>query len=165
MTTTTDISLAKALKVKNRLAGRLARLDADLKKYNCTLEGSDRPDVPALYEARRALVDRLIELKAGISAANGPIQRAIYELAEAKALLKLLGELNTTHGKVVQPYQTAEAVYVAQLRQADVEREVRRLEAEADHLQDRIDAFNHQALIRVEADTLAAAGPRPADGG
>src|SRR5262245_2272273 len=118
MPTTTDITLAKALKVKNRLAGRLARLDADLKKYNSTLEGADRPDVPTLYEARRDLVGRLVELKAAISGANGPIQRAIYELAEAKALLKLLDELNTTHGKVMQPYQTAEAVYIAQLRQA-----------------------------------------------
>lgn len=149
---TTEITLAKALKLKNRLTGRLARIDGDLKKYNSTLEGSDRLDVPTLYTERAALVARLVALKGAISQGNTPIQQAIYEMAEHKALLKLLAELSTAHGKVMQGYQTAEVTYVAQLRQADVEKEVARLEAEIDRLQDRVDAFNHQTLIRVEAD-------------
>jgi hypothetical protein len=157
-----EISLAKALKLKNRLAGRLAKLDTDLKTYNSVHEGAEKLDVPGLYEARRALVAHLVDLKLAVSRANEPVQRSIFELAERKALIALLSGLNTRNGTVTEGYPATPATYVAHLRKADVDREVQRLEAEIDKLQDQLDAFNHQTLIRVDANTVAAAGPKPA---
>jgi hypothetical protein len=158
---TMTINLAKALKVKNRLAGRVAKLTQDVQTYNCTQEGADRLDVPALYEERQAVVARLTDLKLAVSTANAPVQRTIYELAELKALVALLNGLNTQHGQVVEGYPVAGAVtYVAQLRKADVDREVRRCEAEIDRLQDRLDAFNQATTVSVDEATLAAADAR-----
>jgi hypothetical protein len=48
-----DITLAKALKVKNRLAGRLAKVQADIQAYNSVPQGqSDQVNVPTLMQAR-----------------------------------------------------------------------------------------------------------------
>jgi hypothetical protein len=47
---------------------------------------------------------------------------------------------------------------VAQFHKADVDAEIVRLEAEADRLQDRLEAFNQQTMIDVDAQTLVAAG-------
>ena len=42
-----EITLAKALKVKNRLTGRLAKVQADIQAYNSVPEGqADQVNVP-----------------------------------------------------------------------------------------------------------------------
>ena len=44
-----EITLGKALKIKNRLAGRLAKVQADVQAYNSVPEGqAGQVDVPAL---------------------------------------------------------------------------------------------------------------------
>jgi hypothetical protein len=46
-----EITLAKALKVKNRLTGRLAKAQADIQAYNSVPEGqADQVNVPALMQ-------------------------------------------------------------------------------------------------------------------
>ena len=57
-----DITLARALKFKNRLAGRLAKLDNDFESYNSLPAGTDRPDLKALYAERNKLVSQLAAL-------------------------------------------------------------------------------------------------------
>ena len=63
MTEKAEITLARALKLKNRLAGRLAKLDGDFEKYNSLPAGADSPDLKVLYVERKKLVAQLIELK------------------------------------------------------------------------------------------------------
>ena len=44
-----EITLAKALKVKNRLTGRLAKVQSDIQAYNSVPAGqADQVNVPAL---------------------------------------------------------------------------------------------------------------------
>jgi hypothetical protein len=48
-----EIRLAKALKVKNRLTGRLAKVQADIQGYNSVPAGlADQVNVPALMQTR-----------------------------------------------------------------------------------------------------------------
>jgi hypothetical protein len=154
----TNITLARALKVKNRLAGRIAKMDNDIKAHNCYQAGIEAPDVRALYEQRKEVVARLIGLKTAISEANVEIQREIYQLAELKAELALVANLNTRHGELIEGFQGTKVNYIAQLHKADVDAEIVRLEAEADRLQDRLEAFNQQTMIQVDVQALAAAG-------
>ena len=71
-----EITLAKALKVKNRLTGRLARVQADIQAYNSVPEGqADQVNVPALMQAREELVGALVGLKTAINDANREAQR------------------------------------------------------------------------------------------
>ena len=149
-----EITLARALNLKNRLAGRLAKLDSDFENYNSLPAGTDRPDLKVLYGERNKLVARLIELKVALNATNQPMQRTIFELGEAKSLVALLSRTSTKHGKVVEGYQGTETEYTAQFRKSDVDREVRRLEVVIDRLQEQLDAFNHRTQIGIDADLL-----------
>jgi hypothetical protein len=152
-----EITLAKALKLKNRLAGRVGQLSQDMKAYNSSLEGAEVVDVLQRYAERAALVARLVELKTAITRANQPVQRAIYTLAERKALLSLLGELNTHHGTVTHFHQPP-VRYVAQLRKEQVDQERRRLEEEIDRLQEELDRFNQATVLAVDAALVAEPG-------
>jgi hypothetical protein len=149
-----EITLARALKLKNRLAGRLAKLDSDFETYNSLPAGTDRPDVKVLYAERNKLVAELIELKVAINAANRPMQRTIFELGEAKSLVALMTKTSTKHGKVVEGYHGTEVEYVAQFRKGEIDREVRRLEVLIDRLQERLDAFNHRTMIAIDGALL-----------
>jgi hypothetical protein len=149
-----ESTLARALKLKNRLAGRLAKLDSDFENYNSLPAGTDRPDLKVLYAERNTLVARLIELKMALNAANQPMQRTIFELGDAKSLVALLTKTSTKHGKVVEGYHGTEIEYTAQYRKGDIDREVRRLEVVIDRLQEQLDTFNHRTLIGIDADLL-----------
>jgi hypothetical protein len=154
-----EITLAKALKVKNRLAGRLARVQADIQAYNSVPEGqADQVNVPALLKAREELVGALVGLKEAVNDANREAQRDIYDLAEKKAAAQFLAGLNTRHGPQPAVYPgTTEVNYVAALKKADVDALVAGLEKEIDRLQDRLDQFNHARTVEVEGRTLELA--------
>jgi hypothetical protein len=153
------ITLAKALKVKNRLAGRLAKVQADVQAYNSVPEGqAGQVNVPALLKTRDELVEALVGLKAAVSDANREVQRDIYDLAEKEAAAQFLAGVNTRHGPQPAAYpNTAEVIYVAALRKADVDGLVARLEQEIDRLQDKLNHFNHAHRVEVDGRTLELA--------
>ncbi len=154
-----EITLAKALKIKNRLAGRLAKVQADVQTYNSVPQGqADQVNVPALLRTREELVAALVSLKTAINDANRPAQRDIYDLAEKKATAQFLAAVATRHGPQPPVYpSTVEVVYVAALKKADVDGRVARLESEIDQLQDRLDQFNHDRTIAVDGRILELA--------
>jgi DNA repair exonuclease SbcCD ATPase subunit len=154
-----EISLAKALKIKNRLTGRLAKVQADIQAYNSVPQGqADQVNVPALLKTRDELVGALVSLKTAINEANREIQRDIYDLAEKKATAQFLGGVSTRHGPQPPVYpSTIEVNYVAALKKADVDALVARLEKEIDQLQDKLDQFNHAQKIEVDGRILELA--------
>jgi hypothetical protein len=154
-----EITLAKALKVKNRLAGRLAKVQADIQAYNSIPEGqAGQVNVPAFMKAREELVGALVSLKTAINDANREVQRDIYELAEKKGTAQFVGGVNTRHGPQPAVYpNTTEVSYVAALKKADVDALVVRLEKEIDQLQDKLDQFNHVHKIEVDGRILEMA--------
>ena len=154
-----EITLSKALKVKNRLTGRLAKVQADIHAYNSVPAGqADQVNVPALMQTRAELVGALVGLKAAINEANREAQRDIYDLAEKKATAQFLAGVNTRHGPQPPVYpSTVEVNYVAALKKADVDALVVGLENEIDQLQDKLDQFNHVHKIEVDGRILELA--------
>jgi len=154
-----DITLVKALKLKNRLAGRLAKVQADIQLFNSVSEGqAGQVNVPALVQTRGELVEGLVNLKSAINEANRAVQRDIYDLAEKKATAQFLGCVNTRHGPQPAVYpSTTEVDYVAALKKADVDGWVARLEKEIDQLQDKLDQFNHDHTIDIDGRILELA--------
>jgi hypothetical protein len=150
-----EITLAKALKVKNRLAGRLAKVQADIQAYNSVPEGqADQVNVPPLMMTREELVGALVGLKTAINEANREAQRDICDLVEKKATAQFLAGVNTRRGPQPPVYpSTTEVIYVAALKKADVDGLVAGLEKEIDQLQDRLDQFNHAHWIEVDGRT------------
>lgn len=154
-----QITLAKALKIKNRLVGRLAKVQADVQAFNSIPEGqAGQVDVPALMTTREALVEAIVNLKTAINEANREAQKDIYELAEKKAEAQFLAGISTRHGPQHPVYpSTIEVTYVAALKKANVDAQVVRLENEIDQIQDRLDQFNHERKIEVDGRILELA--------
>lgn len=150
-----NISLAKALKLKNRLAGRLNKVQQDIQMYNSVLEEqAGQVDVMALNKLRQEIVDALVSLKTKIILGNAKIQERIIRQGELKSQMAWLQGINTRHGKERHGYQNTEVVWVAAIQKADVDKQTKVLEAEIDAIQDALDAFNHEFQIEVAQRTL-----------
>ncbi len=145
------LSLSKALKVKNRLAGRLSKVNQTIAAYNCTVEGRrGEVDVKALDTERSELVAALVDLKTAIFEANKGIYRSIILIGEKKGEIEFLNGLNTKHGSEPHGYQAQVVNYVSVIQKAEVDKRVKQLEKEIDTLQDDIDKYNAESeRIRV----------------
>ena len=153
------LTLAKALSVKNRLAGRLSQTRTNIESYNSVLEGQrdgqgqSTVDVRAEYERFLMLQEGLVAVKAAIHRANAAVYEDVLRLGEKKALLQMLGELNTKHGS--EPgYNGVEYRYSATILKPEALEMVRRLEAEIDKLQDKLNQYNATTTVEIAAAVL-----------
>lgn len=149
------ISLAKALKLKNRLAGRLAAANRDVAEYNSVLVAQkDNFSVEKALKLHSELISALVELKTSIYKGNVSIQRELYLLSETKSEIQLYSSLNTRDGVEKHGYANSDVEYFAFLKKQDVDDKVKKLEAEVDRLQDVVDEYNHTCKIEVAQRTL-----------
>ena len=151
---TEALTLAKALSVKNRLAGRLAQARTNIETYNSVVagqrddEGRSTVDVRAEYERLLMLQEGLVTVKAAIQRANVAVYEDVLRLGEKKALTQMLAELNTKHGS--EPgYNGVEYRYSATILKPEVLEMVRRLEGEIDKLQDRLNQYNATTTVEI----------------
>jgi hypothetical protein len=154
--TTELISLAKALSVKNRLAGRLAQARSNIEMYNSVLVGQREEatvDVRAEYERLLRLQESLVAVKAAIQRANAAVYEDVLRLSEKKALIQMLSSLNTRHG--TEPgFNGVEYRYSATILKPEVLDRVRRIEVEIDELQDKLNQCNATARLEIAQDVL-----------
>lgn len=145
-----SITLAKALKLKNRLAGRLAKVQGDIQTYNSVLkEQAGRVDVPACIKLYDQLQETLIGLKTKIILANSPIQETLIRMGELKAKMSFLDMIHVRDGAERHGYQNTEVVWVATLTKEKIDAERKTLETQIDALQDSVDSFNHTTKLEV----------------
>lgn len=147
------VSIARALKEKNRVAGRLAKLRSEIGNENSLEKGIPRGiDITMAYEQSKILRDRLVAIKSAIAIANKPIVSKIIELDEVKAEISYLNGLGTREGRFVSTnYGTrVESEYEAIIRRPQVIAEVAVLQERADQLQDVLDDFNAITNVRIE---------------
>jgi len=156
---TETLTLAKALSVKNRLAGRLAQASANIQTYNSVLagqregDGAGTVDVRAEFDRMLKLQDALVAVKAAIQRANIEIYAEILRLGEIKSLIQMLNTLNTRDG--VEPgFGGVEYHYVAELRKPEILDLIRAREAEIDAIQDRINQYNAATRIELRSEVL-----------
>ncbi len=150
-----NISLAKALKVKNRLTGRLNKTTETIQSFNSVLETqANDVDVTEQLKMRDRIKDALITLKTAIYHGNSEIQQSIYTLGEAKSEIAFYGCVSTHDGVQPHSYQNTPVKYVATLKRADVDAKLAQLENTIDQLQDKLDEYNHSTKIEVPQEVL-----------
>jgi hypothetical protein len=152
------MKLSKALKLKNRLAGEIARLKQLVQSKNVSLADAEKEyDVQELMTQLRNRVDQLVAVKTVIAAANAGVSVVkpedlpyykIFRVAEIKGLLEMLKSLNTMHG-VAAPNEygvgmgaAVQHTYIAQLRAREVDILVTKLQKLIDDDQESLDALN-----------------------
>lgn len=148
------VSLAKALKVKARLTGRLVKVNSDIYQNNSKLDGQDRLNVQALIEARKELIDAMIELKLAIYRGNLPLQERLFVLAEKKSEIAFYTGLNTKDGTEMHGYQNTPVKFTATVKKVEADFIVKGLESEIDALQEEVDQFNYSTKIEISQKVL-----------
>lgn len=149
------VSIARALKEKNRVAGRLAKAREQVGKENSKEKKVPRGvDVKAAYAEAKTLRDRLVAIKTAIAVANQPIVGKIVELAEVKSEIAYLNTLNVQEGVFEESNYAGKLVkeYDAVLKNAEVLSEVDALQRRADELRDALDEFNASVKVEIEMD-------------
>src|SRR5438552_18504823 len=93
------MKIAKALKLKNQLAGDIAQLKELLAKQNSrsTRQKFDYDNREVLTRLR-AKLDELVKVKAAVAAANAQIYDKVFRLAELKRRVSTLTGLDTHAG-------------------------------------------------------------------
>ncbi len=160
----TPVTVAKALKLKKRVLGKINRVTKSIHECNSVLaENTPRHDVLELVKTRQLLVDYLIAIKVAISRANdpmpvgvtinrpnNPIVKDIYRLAELRGEIAFWEGIDTTDGLVSTMYRAeAPNSYKATIKENDVEERVAELEKRIDEIQDKLDAHNATTKIEV----------------
>jgi hypothetical protein len=149
------IKLHTALKVKNRLAGEVARLQGILARENARRNDNTskiiRADILNQLDAARK---KLLSVKTEIAKANVLIYAALAELEETKAQIAFYSALPVREGPEIIPTHTEKLEYVwtSYLNREKLDNLVAELQKRANDLQDEIDAFNAGATISVEID-------------
>ena len=148
------MKLAKALKLKNQLAGEIAQLKETLAKQNVRSAKQkfdyDNNDVLAQL---RSKIDELVRVKTELARANVEAYEHIFRLAEFKGLITTLKALDTKSGIFTEGRGFGEAAYeveyIAQLNKVTVDARVSELEKETQALQDALDEFNFTHAVNL----------------
>jgi hypothetical protein len=148
------MKIAKALKLKNQLAGEVAQLKDLLTKQNSrsTKQKFDYDNREVLTRLRTKVAE-LVKVKAAVAAANAEVYDKIFRLAELKGLVTTLTGLDTKAGVFHEGRGFGEAAYeveyVAQIGKVDVDKLVAELNTEIQSLQDALDEFNFTRSVNL----------------
>ena len=149
-----QITLAQALKEKNRLAGEIRRLWGLFQHENSCLENHTRSiDVEKTLQTIEHYTAKLVELKTKIGTANAGNLKNMYLLEEAKNRMAKLNETNGSEDDE-RAYMRDEYHYVnrtAVFNESKLLEMKQKLQLECNALQDKLDAYN--ALHKIEFDT------------
>lgn len=146
-----NVTLARALKEKNRIAGRLAKAQELVRRENRKPAGSPRSvDVTSALAEVERLSALLVQVKAAIAKANDGIVEAIVELEETKSLISFIESVPTDEDlEFARDYQgMVERRWDVSLREPEMLAKAEALQQRADALQDALDEYN--ASTRVE---------------
>jgi hypothetical protein len=144
------VTLARALKERARIAGKLARNFAIINRENSDLKGNVREfDLRALFAENMELHRKIIQIKQIIAQANVNIVNKMVEMAELKSLIAKLRDINTSAGIKIRNTYNGEVreVWEVVFSTSELTNMANELEKKVEQLQDEIDEFN--ALNKV----------------
>lgn len=148
-----QVTLARALKLKNKLVREANSFLAIVKEHNSYRE-ENKPnfDINAAYDSYYQAIGKLAAVKAVIATANGPIFSKIYKITELKSHIANIRGINTKAGKeTLSSYgsNSRDINYVATIPDSRVVELIKSAEGEIEKLQEEIDEFNHSTKVEV----------------
>ena len=147
------ISLAQALKEKNRIIGEINSLWALVNKENSCWETHTRSiAVKETMATIEGLIQKLIELKTKIGKANEGNLENMYALEEYKSQICRFGKLDTTEDIRYRGLNDSiMEVCSAEITAPDVQQKTKALQRQCDRLQDELDAYNATHTIEFDS--------------
>lgn len=148
-----QITISRALKLKNKLVSEINKEWQKISQYNSSLQGASMPyDIKASYEKWTQLKAKLVELKTKIHLANAPVYEVIFAMSEMKDSCKLLGSLGCSQGVIIDRYGRTDTplVYTAAISISENEQNIVFLEKKIEELQDVLEEHNASTKIEFE---------------
>jgi ABC-type branched-subunit amino acid transport system substrate-binding protein len=148
------MNIAKALKEKNRIAGKISKLQSQLEKYNRQQVTSDAPDFDpeVIFKELQEEWAHLINLKTKIAIANLGVAERLIKLTEAKAELQYWNRFVSYAGKreetveqrkvVNGQYADIQVPYMSYITSKETQGHIDRVQKLIEDLQDEIDTYN-----------------------
>lgn len=139
------ITIAQALKIKNRLLQAARQRKEKVERFNSVPEGTERGvDIDELLEEINVIEAELLDLLCAINAANaGQQQRRLVRLRQIDSVINWLNNLDTTDGVKADRFgPTSDIEYTAHVDYARAQGCVEELQEERYALQDEVDHFN-----------------------
>ena len=153
----TTITLARALKLKNRLAGQLSKLGQRAVSNNSRVDTAKKVyDTLTVFVEYQDTQAQLVEVKTKIQHGNAQIAGRIIEIGEMRSEISLLQGMTVTEGAVSQHSfrDDKEVVHeiVASIGAARRDHMIESLALDIDTVQDEIDAHNAPTKIDLTFD-------------
>lgn len=145
------INLVKALKMKNKIVGKMNNLLAQ-STGNCYEEGQKVRDISNLWSDYDKLVESLITLKVEIAKANVGINDKILKLSECKNKLQRLNMIPIEEGpstKYLRDGSEKTVVKKCFYTMETLDRMKSDLDSKIETIQDDIDVYNATTFIEV----------------
>ena len=148
------VTIAKALKMKNRLVKKIRKCSDDIATYNQRPAGAEPQfDVRQAAEDRAEAIEKLLAVKLAVIEANGPVWFKILQMSELKGQIKSWQEVPHQHGKRFDKgsYLASSQVveYAAEFQKAEIDKTIQLLEKMIDDIQDTLDTFNATTEIEI----------------
>jgi hypothetical protein len=142
------MTIAQALKEKNKKVTALQKLWEKIQKYNSIAEGAERPYSTAnLYSQIGEISSELIFLKTRIHAASEPVRADIFALSEFKNIAQRIKNTDCSSGTVTERYSSTTLNKVAELNINWQDHELASIEDKIEAIQEKLDKFNHTTDI------------------
>lgn len=154
-----NITLAKALKIKNRLAGELAKLQAIIRTHNAVR--SDRIeersiDIDEIWKQIKSVRNNLVSIRSKIAEATSSIAPKLIQMEEYKSYITFLNTLpirETTETEVIgygAAALTKEYKWESFISEAEKNLLINEAQKSIDLLQDEVDEYN--AITKISID-------------
>ena len=159
-TATKKMTIARALKEKERVARKLKSARETLGRVNSVMVGLKRPvDAKEAFEAVQRLQNRFLEIKKAIAAANAGISAQLTEMLVVRAEKEYYEKLDCRESSPRGEWETSNDgsrvwrteefdVYINEGKRKEI---VEALEQRLDDLQDEVDAFNATHSLEIVA--------------
>ena len=143
------MTLAKALKIKNRLTQKITRLQQEIQRENSArLDDPRKIDVEKSMTELKETIQELIRIKITIFIASTPMRENILKLSELKSEIVFIQSIDTKEGKI-SDYTGKETEYSVAYDKIWVKESVESCEKEIDSIQEELDKFNHTTEIEI----------------
>ena len=142
------MTIAQALKEKNKKVATLQKLWERIQKYNSIQEGAERPYSTAETFSQIGEVSaELILLKTRIHAASESVRSDIFALSEFKNIAQRIKGIDCTTGTYTERFSSTIVQKNAELNITWQDRELALIEDNIEAIQEKLDKFNHTTEI------------------
>ena len=143
-----NLTIARALKEKNRIASTIAKNWKKISSFNSLLKGAERPyDINVLLKETLELTDELVTIKRKIHDKSTPVREKIFRLSEIKNIISKLEEIPTKDGLVKNRGYDVRDEMEATLKPTDIDRLISEYQEEIDSIQMELDIFNFNTKL------------------